>query len=193
MTIYFNFSCLSRKLRSSRTFIEQICRVYSSSASTMETATKLRLSEKLSSLVRPVHYDLTLRPNMDTGLFKGTVKIDVIVKQEKSYITLHSNFLEITSVKVYRAAEEIAVSKFLEIKQIEQLLLQFDRVLDSGTYRIDIDFNGSLTRNIIGFYLSRLKDNRYISGFILCTFYINIHLRQYILRITKSFHITGPW
>lgn len=139
---------------------------YRTGIANMDTSSKFNLSERLSSLVRPVHYDLLLQPDMDAGVFKGTVKIDVNVKEAKSYLSLHTNFLDITSVKVYKSEEEIEVSKYLEVKQIEQLLIHFEKVLDSGSYKIVIDFNGSLTRNIVGFYLSRLKDDRYCISII---------------------------
>lgn len=123
----------------------------------------VKLSERLSPLARPENYKLELRPNLETGVFQGNVKIDVLIKQERNYINLHSNFLNIIDIKVYKGEDEVTVAKFLEIKQMEQLFIHFDSALSSGLYKICIDFTGDLTRNIVGFYSSRLNDARYIN------------------------------
>lgn len=120
----------------------------------------VKLSERLSPLVRPVNYKLELRPNLDTGTFQGCVKIEVTVKQERNHINLHANFLNIVDVKVYKGVDEVIVSKFLEVKQLEQLFIYFESSLSSGTYKIHIDYTGDLTRNIVGLYSSRLQDGR---------------------------------
>lgn len=129
----------------------------------MENSYKVKLSEKLSSLVRPAHYKLLLNPNLKTGTFSGEVEINVVVKETRNFIALHSKFLEVNDVKVNKNREEVSVSKFLEVTSLEQLLIQFDNNLPPGNYDISIKFNGNLTRNIVGFYLSHLKDKRYYS------------------------------
>ncbi|XP_052756052.1 glutamyl aminopeptidase-like isoform X2 [Galleria mellonella] len=126
----------------------------------MEKELNIKLSERLSPLVRPVHYKLLLNPDFNAGIFKGNVKINVVNKEEKHYINLHINFLKVASVKVYNDGMEIPILKYIELIDLEQLLILFDSNLTSGNYQIDIDFSGSLTRNIVGLYSSRLKDSR---------------------------------
>ncbi|XP_060803817.1 glutamyl aminopeptidase isoform X1 [Amyelois transitella] len=118
------------------------------------------IPERLSPLVRPVHYTLALKPDLRTGLFKGNVKIDVVVKHEKNFLNLHTKFLNIGDVKVVQGDVEIPITKISEVKQTEQLVINFNNLLSPGNYQVDINFDGDLTRNIVGFYLSYLKDNR---------------------------------
>lgn len=120
----------------------------------------VKLSERLSPLVRPVNYKLELRPELDKGEFQGSVDIEIVMKQERNYINLHSNFLNIKDVKVFKGNDEVPVAKFLEIKQMEQLFIHFDSAQSAGNYKICINFDGDLTRNIVGFYSSRLLDSR---------------------------------
>lgn len=120
----------------------------------------VKLSERLSPLVRPVNYKLELRPELDKGEFQGSVDIEIVMKQERNYINLHSNFLNIKDVKVFKGNDEVPVAKFLEIKQMEQLFIHFDSAQSAGNYKISINFDGDLTRNIVGFYSSRLLDSR---------------------------------
>ncbi|XP_059047382.1 glutamyl aminopeptidase-like [Achroia grisella] len=126
----------------------------------MENELNIKLSERLSPLVRPVHYKLLLNPDLKSGLFKGNVKINVVNKDEKNFINLHTNFLKISSVKVYKDGTEVLIEKYMEVIDFEQLLIKFDSNLSPGNYELDIEFSGSLTRNIVGFYSSRLKDTR---------------------------------
>lgn len=126
----------------------------------MENVPSTALTERLSPLVRPAHYRLLLSPNLDNGVFQGNVKIDVIAKHQNNHISLHTKFLNIESVKVYRNGEEFPIQKWIEMKNLEQLVIIFNNVLSSGTYNIHINFSGDLTRNIVGFYLSHLKDKR---------------------------------
>ncbi|KAI8422428.1 hypothetical protein MSG28_006268 [Choristoneura fumiferana] len=118
------------------------------------------LFERLSSLVRPVNYKLILRPNLDTGVFSGNVKINIVLKQEKNFVNLHSNLLDISKVQVFRGDREIPVFKYIEVKQLEQILIEFSEPLSPGSYQIDIDFSGKLTKKIVGFYSSNLKNNK---------------------------------
>lgn len=119
-----------------------------------------RSTDRLSPLVRPVNYKLNLRPDLEKGVFQGSVKIDVVTKEEEQHIWLHSKFLNIIDVQVQKGTDEIIVSKFNEIKVEEQLFIYFDSPLKAGNYKICIEFNGDLTRDIIGFYSSRLNDSR---------------------------------
>lgn len=126
----------------------------------MENPLNLKLSSRLCPLVRPSHYKLELIPDLSAGVFQGTVSIDIDVIEEKNYFQLHTKFLNINRVNVLREEEVLSISKLLEVKELEQLLVTFDNNLSAGKYQINIEYNGDLTRNIVGFYLSRLQDDR---------------------------------
>lgn len=126
----------------------------------METSCKIKLSERLTPAVYPVHYSLHLNPNLKSGLFDGKVIIDVNVKEEKNFLALHTKFIDIDKIEMFRNNDEISISKYLEVKSLEQLLVQFDDQITPGNYQLHINFHGNLTRNIVGFYLSYLKNKR---------------------------------
>ncbi|KAL4715501.1 hypothetical protein ACJJTC_009127, partial [Scirpophaga incertulas] len=126
---------------------------------TSRMTTKISLSQRLSSVTHPVHYKLLLKPDLQTGLFQGTVEIDVVTNKETDSINLHSKYLNISSVRVVKANEDIPVS-FLELKTVEQLCVKFCEIIQPDTYRLVFDFCGDLTKSFVGFYLSKLKDDR---------------------------------
>lgn len=132
---------------------------------------KVTLSERLSYLVRPVNYNVILHPDLESGKFSGSVKIDTVVKQEKSYLNLHTKLLNITDVKVFQNDREVTIRKYSEVKQLEQLMIQFENVLQPGRYQININFNGDMTHKIVGLYSSRLNNDRY---FFLLLLHINV-------------------
>ncbi|XP_045768463.1 glutamyl aminopeptidase isoform X2 [Maniola jurtina] len=136
-----------------------ICRCKSViSFNNMESLCKTKLTERLCNLVRPTHYKLVLNPDLKTGLFIGDVTIDINVNEVRKFVALHTKFLSIDDVKVYRNKNEVSIAKFLEVESLEQLLIHFDNNLNPGSYQVHIKFSGNLTRNIVGLYLSHLKD-----------------------------------
>lgn len=98
---------------------------------------------------------------MDEATFLGNVDISIKVKESRKYLALHSKFLDIKDVKIVKGGKDVPVSKFVEMKQVEQLLIYCDETLDTGDYNVVIDFTGSLTNNHVGFYLSLLEGDRY--------------------------------
>lgn len=119
-------------------------------------------SERLSPAVQPVHYNLLLHPDLESGLFQGRVQIDIKLLEKKDNVKLNTHFLDIQNVKVLRQGKLVPVSKFFEAKELEQLVVEFENSISAGDYQISVDFSGSLTKNIVGFYLSQLKNNRLV-------------------------------
>lgn len=117
-------------------------------------------SERLSTSVTPVHYNLLLHPDLKSGLFQGSVQIDSKLLEERDNIKLNTHLLDIQSVKVFNQDKLVPLARFFEDNELEQLVIEFQGSVSSGDYKICVDFNGSLTKSIVGFYLSRLHGNR---------------------------------
>lgn len=116
---------------------------------------------RLSPLVRPEHYNLLLRPDLNKGSFYGAVRIDLKVKETIDCLMLNSKLLSIIEVMVYKEGQALHITKFSENKELEQLQIHFQSVLIPGEYQISINYNGLLTNGIVGLYLSHLADKRY--------------------------------
>lgn len=126
-------------------------------------------SWRLSPLVRPEHYNLLLRPDMNNGSFYGAVRIDVNVKESVNCLRLNTKFLQISDISVNKESITLHVTKFTENKDSEQLLIHFGSVLNAGDYQISINYMGSLTNGIVGLYLSHLTDKRLVFCITLVT------------------------
>ncbi|XP_017785900.1 PREDICTED: glutamyl aminopeptidase-like isoform X2 [Nicrophorus vespilloides] len=114
--------------------------------STMDVR-KFRLPEG----VKPTTYDLTLKPRLTEGIFDGTVKITVDVKQSVPDIRLHSNGLSIKSVKVN--SEEV---KFHLEPEYELLIVEKPSEMNAKV-EMSIEFSGSMLDRIVGLYSSTYK------------------------------------
>lgn len=60
-------------------------------------STKFREDFRLSSSIKPIHYDLTLEPHFEDATYDGEVTIRLSALEEANQITLHSEDLNITA------------------------------------------------------------------------------------------------
>ncbi|KAK1176498.1 endoplasmic reticulum aminopeptidase 2-like isoform X1 [Acipenser oxyrinchus oxyrinchus] len=120
---------------------------------------KVRLPDKIV----PVHYDLRIHPNLTSLNFTGTVKIEVLVKEETSFVILHSKDLEITGATII-PEEDLETDNLgknvsvLEYPSHEQIALQAAEPLAAHRkYRLCIEFCASLAEGFDGFYKSTYR------------------------------------
>ena len=64
---------------------------------------------RLSEHVKPILYDLLLHPDLVTGDFSGNVKIDLAIASRISDFALHSNLLNVSSVKLSLNSSNVAI------------------------------------------------------------------------------------
>lgn len=140
--------------------IKSVLPVFLRSTTVNMTNCVTKKSERLSPSLLPVHYNLLLHPDLKTGLFQGSVEIDIKLLEGKDIVKLNTQFLEILNVKVLSQGKLVPVSRFFEDKELEQLVIEFVNSASAGNYQISVDFSGCLTKNIVGFYLSQFKGNR---------------------------------
>lgn len=111
--------------------------------------TDLRLPEG----VHPVHYDISLHPNLTTMNFRGNVSITVQVSEETKKIVLHSSDMKI--VKATFQGKEV---KILEYKPWQQIAIKFPEDLQKGLYVLNIIYTANFSTSYDGFYNSSYVD-----------------------------------
>lgn len=119
---------------------------------------KVKSLLRLTKLVRPANYNLKLNPNLKVGTFSGSVNIIINVLEKCSNLTLHSKGLSIRDVSLTKGNKALAVTRFCENKELEQLMIETKECLSPGDYCLSIDFSGDLKNKIVGFYSSQYKD-----------------------------------
>ena len=108
--------------------------------------------------VRPTRYTLTLRPDLETFTFSGSVAIDIEVLQPTASIVLNAAELAITSCRVESPAGETLPRGTALDEKAETATFTFGSPLPAGPARLEIGFTGELNDRLRGFYRSRYTD-----------------------------------
>lgn len=122
---------------------------------------KINLSKnvRLTKSVLPVHYKLTIHPDLDAFTFSGTEIIDVVIQSPTKTLTLHSADIEILS-----AFWEVGKSKLMEAKityspKQETVTFAFPKTIQKGKGKLHLEFRGLITEKLRGFYRSQYTHN----------------------------------
>ncbi|XP_011637436.2 LOW QUALITY PROTEIN: glutamyl aminopeptidase-like [Pogonomyrmex barbatus] len=123
------------------------------------TMSNLDEAFRLPREVEPVYYDLFLHPNLTEGTFSGKVTILLDVRDDRRTIALHQKDLNITSAKLvtYGLKEdyEINISSISKPSKYEIFVISTIEEIRSGLFNLSLEFNGSLSNKIVGFYTSK--------------------------------------
>ncbi|KAI8393953.1 aminopeptidase [Radiomyces spectabilis] len=117
----------------------------------------------LPTNVKPVHYDLTLQPNLETFVFHGRVKVDLEVKEDTKQIVLNTHDIKIHSASLFSASlktetNQVATDISYDEKKDQATLTFAEAVLANTKAVLDITFEGILNDQMAGFYRSSYKD-----------------------------------
>lgn len=114
---------------------------------------------RLPTHVKPVHYEITIMPDLENFTFDGLVKIEVEVQEETNNITLHVNELEVTYlVLVTTSNQDLEPSSLTNDTEKHFLIVNFEEKLAIGTYYINAIYNGLVNDGTTGFYRASYVD-----------------------------------
>uniref|UniRef100_A0A3P9M0M0 Aminopeptidase n=1 Tax=Oryzias latipes TaxID=8090 RepID=A0A3P9M0M0_ORYLA len=112
---------------------------------------------RLPKTISPLHYDLSLHPNLTTLDFTGVVRIDLDVHEDTSVVVLHAKKMHISSALLLAPAGT-RVLQVLEYPPFHQLALMSDVVLTKGRkYEVQLEFAANLSDSYHGFYKSSYR------------------------------------
>lgn len=112
---------------------------------------------RLPKIISPLHYDLTIHPNLTTLDFTGVARIQLEVHEDTSTVILHSKQLQISNALLL-APEGARPLQFLEYPPFHQLALLSDIVLAKGRrYEVQLEFAANLSESYHGFYKSTYR------------------------------------
>ncbi len=113
---------------------------------------------RLPRTVLPLRYDLTLRPNLNTATFAGSVDIAVMVAEPTTTVMMNAIELVVDEawVTVNGTRHEAHVS--LD-EPTERCTLTLDEPLQAGDATVSLRFRGLLNDKLHGFYRSTFTDD----------------------------------
>lgn len=133
---------------------------YSSDIKVLNMTKGWEKDHRIPENTKPLHYDLLLNPDLESGKFEGNVVITFEVTEPVEYLVIHVRNLEVTNTVLKKKVNETESDvKFknafhYEENQFWVVELNDNEKLDSGLYNISLDFHGNLTGKIVGFYRS---------------------------------------
>uniref|UniRef100_A0A8C5HZ00 Aminopeptidase n=1 Tax=Gouania willdenowi TaxID=441366 RepID=A0A8C5HZ00_GOUWI len=111
-------------------------------------------SMRLPKTITPVHYDLSIHPNLTSLDFTGVVSIELDVHEDTSVVILHAKQLQISNVLLV-TPEGTKPLQVLEYPPSHQLALLSDSALKKGVkYEVQLEFAANLSESFHGFYRS---------------------------------------
>ncbi|OJJ44518.1 hypothetical protein ASPZODRAFT_70994 [Penicilliopsis zonata CBS 506.65] len=115
--------------------------------------------EVLPTNVKPVHYDLTLEPDLVKFTYDGTVIIDLDVAEDTNSISLNANELQIHSAVVSVEGAVVAANPEVTMNKDAQVAtVTFGETIVAGKKaQLKLAFTGELNDNMAGFYRSSYK------------------------------------
>jgi aminopeptidase 2 len=112
-------------------------------------------SYRLPKTVKPISYEVKLKPNFENFTFEGDVKITVQVLEDTSTIILHSNKQDIRNIIVVKDTVQQNTSEGNYDPEKHFLIINNQQNFTADTeYDIYINFTGILSDDMSGFYRS---------------------------------------
>ncbi|NWR66197.1 AMPE aminopeptidase, partial [Bucorvus abyssinicus] len=125
---------------------------------------------RLPTYVKPVHYDLEMKPEMETDIYTGTVNIFIVLDKSTSYLWLHLRETKITEMPALRksSGHQIALNDCFEYKPQEYIVMKAEAELsvtdESDPYILTLNFQGWLNGSLVGFYRTTYNENGQIKS-----------------------------
>lgn len=119
-----------------------------------------QLSWRLPKEIKPILYELTLKPDLTSKTFSGNIDIHLSVTKPISYIAVHAHTLAITKTLLQSknatngARHNVTIAHAFAYPQFQYWVTEVPTPLDAGDYVLGLAFNGSLENRIVGFYQS---------------------------------------
>ncbi|KAK9884992.1 hypothetical protein WA026_009221 [Henosepilachna vigintioctopunctata] len=117
---------------------------------------------RLKNDTRPIHYDLTLVPDLRTGSFYGVVNVTLKTDSLRKTIVLHSQNLTVLSASMIDGVSKsvIRVVNVRNLPDEEVVLLNLTRKITPGIYYLSMNYTGNMLNKLSGLYLSSYKNGK---------------------------------
>ncbi|KAF1514260.1 Glutamyl aminopeptidase, partial [Eudyptula albosignata] len=125
---------------------------------------------RLPTYVKPVHYDLEMKPEMETDIYTGTVSISIALEKSTSYLWLHLRETKITEMPTLwkSSGQQIALNDCFGYKLQEYIVMKAEAELsvtdESDPYILTLKFQGWLNGSLVGFYRTTYTENGQIKS-----------------------------
>ena len=117
-------------------------------------------SFRLPRHILPEHYDIRLDLDFENFTFTGKVGIDLEVKETAQEIVLNAAEIEIKEAFLSSGDGRVPISGVAYDEELERATLSLDEPLIPGSYRLEIDYTGTINNDLRGLYRSVYRDDQ---------------------------------
>ena len=110
---------------------------------------------RLPQNVRPLKYNISLEPDLETFTFAGVMHIDLEINTPTNRVVMNAAELDINSALIHQENQTMNSSSVSLDEEAETVTFEFRNPLLPGRATINIEFNGTLNENLCGFYRSK--------------------------------------
>ena len=117
-------------------------------------------AQRLPDNVVPVHYDLTVEPDLANATFAGREAIDVTLKAAAKTIVLNAAEITFGPVRIVAGGRTQTAAVTLDAAK-DQATFAVPADIPAGKARIELTYHGILNDDLRGLYLSKANNRRY--------------------------------
>jgi aminopeptidase N len=117
-------------------------------------------AQRLPGGVKPLHYSLSLAPDIRQRNFTGTETIDVLLDHPANAITLNAAEIQFGKVTATAGGKTLRATVSTDAEK-EQATFSFPQDLPAGSAVLAIEYTGVLNGELRGFYLSKTAKRDY--------------------------------
>ncbi|NWU99846.1 AMPE aminopeptidase, partial [Upupa epops] len=125
---------------------------------------------RLPTYVKPLHYDLEVKPEMEKDVYTGTVSISIALDRSTNHLWLHLRETKITEMPTLRksSGQQIGLNDCFEYKTQEYIVMKAEAELsvtdEKDPYILTLKFQGWLNGSLVGFYRTTYNENGQIKS-----------------------------
>jgi aminopeptidase N len=105
--------------------------------------------ERLPSNVKPISYDLALKPDAEKLTFSGQVHVAIDVTSSAESVVVNQDRLTVDQATLDATQTAISVTPD---QKLQRVTLAFDRPISAGRHTLTLDYHGSITTGTEGFF-----------------------------------------
>ncbi|NXU80196.1 AMPE aminopeptidase, partial [Oreotrochilus melanogaster] len=125
---------------------------------------------RLPTYVKPVHYDLEMKPEMEKDFYTGTVNISIALEKPTNHLWLHLRETKITAMPTLQksSGQQIALVECFGYQPQEYIVMKAEAELsvtdENDPYILTLKFQGWLNGSLVGFYRTTYTENGLIKS-----------------------------
>jgi len=117
-------------------------------------------AQRLPDTVTPVHYDLTVEPDLGKATFGGRAVIDVVLKAASKAVVLNAAEITFGPVRITAGGRTQTAAVTLDASR-DQATFTVPMAIPAGKARLEVAYQGILNDDLRGLYLSKANNRRY--------------------------------